>query len=136
MLTASNTVVVNVNVVNPEIIIQTDTLDGISFYAAGHFTQAGSQTVTLRVQAPDNAAESPVYAQAMVVPVHFRYLSTIPEHLLSCDSGRRNLCIGTVSGVIQRHPLNTPNTLTLVYGDIRSATISRRPLMALFLCYR
>ena len=48
ILTGSNTVTVNVNVFSPaDYVIRTDTLDGISFYAAGHFNQTGNQTVTL-----------------------------------------------------------------------------------------
>src|SRR5450432_3062324 len=48
ILTGSNTIIINVNVFSTgDYIIQTDTLDGISFYAAGHFNQTGNQTVTL-----------------------------------------------------------------------------------------
>jgi len=47
-LTSDNTVAINVNVVSPgDYTIRTDTLDGISFFASGHFTQAGDQVVIL-----------------------------------------------------------------------------------------
>ena len=47
-LTGTNLVIVNANVISPgNYTIQTDTQDGISFYASGHFNQSGNQTVTL-----------------------------------------------------------------------------------------
>src|SRR6476646_12230775 len=47
-LTTSNTATVSVHVTSPgDYTIHTDTLDGISFSASGHFTQAGDQSVTL-----------------------------------------------------------------------------------------
>ncbi len=47
-LTSNNTITVSVNVVSPgEYTIHTDTLDGISFSASGHFSQPGDQLVTL-----------------------------------------------------------------------------------------
>jgi hypothetical protein len=48
MLNGSNTITINVNVFSPvDYTISTDTVNGISFYAAGHFSQTGNQTVIL-----------------------------------------------------------------------------------------
>jgi len=47
-MTSANTAIVSVHVISPgDYTIHTETLDGISFSASGHFTQAGDQLVTL-----------------------------------------------------------------------------------------
>lgn len=49
LLTDSNIIVVSAKVNSPgNYTIQTDTLDGFSFYATGYFSQSGNQTVTLK----------------------------------------------------------------------------------------
>ncbi len=129
-LTNANIVVINVNVVSPgDYEIYTDTLDGISFYAAGHFNQAGNQTVTL------TGSGSPVQPQNLQFTLSGNSSScTFP---LAVDNtgnpatyviqSGQNLCIGSVGGSYTAGiPLNASNTYTLlVYvATIGNFTIS------------
>ncbi len=116
-LVASNKVVVNVNVVNPgDYVIHTDTLDGISFYASGHFTQTGNQTVTL------TGSGTPLLAQnlgftlsgngsACTFPLTVE--NTGPPATYVIESGL-NHCVGNIAGSYTAGtPLNASNTYTL-----------------------
>jgi hypothetical protein len=91
-------------------------MDGISFYAAGHFTQAGNQTVTLQ------GSGSPVQAQNLQFTLlGNRSSCTFP--LAIDNSGNpatyviqsgQNLCIGQIAGAFTAGtPLNAGNTYTL-----------------------
>ncbi len=118
MLTASNTIVVNVNVVNPgDYTILTDTLNGISFYASGHFTKAGNQTVTLTGSGTPAMPQNLQFTLsgngfACTVPLTVDNTGTPATYVI--QSGQ-NLCVGTVSGSYTAGtPLNGSNTYTLL----------------------
>ena len=134
ILTNSNIIVINVNVVSPgDYIILTDTLDGISFYAAGHFTQAGDQTVTL------TGSGTPVQSQNLQFTLSgnggtcsfpLTVVNTGNPATYVIQSGQ-NLCIGTVGGSYTAGtPLNASNTYTLlVYVQTPgNFTISTQPV--------
>jgi hypothetical protein len=117
ILTNSNIVVANVNVINTgNYIIQTDTLDGISFYAAGHFNQAGIQTVTL------TGSGIPVLPQDLQFTLSGNG-SSCSFPLTVTNTGtpaaydiqtNQNLCIGSISGSYTAGiPVNANDTYTL-----------------------
>jgi hypothetical protein len=117
-LTASNIVVANVNVTTPgDYVIKTDTLDGISFYAAGHFSQAGNQAVTL------SGTGTPVLPQNLQFTISGNN-SGCSFPLTVDNAGNpatyviqsgQNLCIGNIGGSYTAGtPLNASNTYTLL----------------------
>lgn len=141
ILTGSNTVVVNVNVFNPgDYIIQTNTLDGISFYAAGHFSQTGNQTVTL------TGSGTPVLPQnlqfnlfgnnsACTFPLTVE--NTSDSATYSIASGVDH-CVGQIGGVyIAGTPLNASNTFTLtVYVSVAGIfSIATQPVDGITFSY-
>ena len=123
ILTASNTVVVNVNVLSPgDYIIQTDTMDGISFYASGHFNQPGNQTVTL------TGSGTPVHPQnlqfnlegnssACTFPLTVNNAGDSATYAIASGVDH---CVGQIAGVYTAGtPLNASNTYTLtVYVSV------------------
>lgn len=141
LLTASNILVVNVNVFSPgNYIIFTDTLDGISFYAAGQFTQAGNQTVTLL------GSGTPVLPQnlqftllgngaACTFPLTVDNTGNPATYVI--QSGQ-NLCVGSIGGSYTAGtPLNASNTYTLlVYvAAIGNFTISTQTVDGVIFYY-
>ena len=134
MLTGSNIVVVNVNVVSPgDYIILTDTLDGISFYAAGHFTQAGNQTVTLTGSGTPARPQNLQFTlsgngSACSFPLSVDNTGNPATYVI--QSGQ-NLCVGTVAGSYTAGtPLDASNTYTLlVYvATVGNYTISTQTI--------
>ena len=141
LLTGSNTVLVNANVASPgNYFIQTDTQDGISFYASGHFNQVGNQTVTLTGSGTpelpgefqfnlagngsgctfpltvENAGDSAVYSIASGV-----------DH-----------CVGQIAGAYTAGTaLNASNTFTLtVYVSVAGVfSISTQPVNGVIFSY-
>ena len=117
ILTSSNMVVVNVNVVSPgDYTIHTDTLDGISFSASGHFSQAGNQVVTLMGSGTPLLPQNLQFAlvgnsSACAFPLTVD--NTGPPATYVIESGQ-NLCIGNISGAFTAGtPMDASNTYTL-----------------------
>ncbi len=130
LLTGSNTVVVNVHVISPgDYIIHTDTLDGISFSASGHFTQAGDQSVTLV------GSGTPVLQQNLQFTLAGNS-STCTFPLTVEDTGNSatyviasgvDHCVGQIAGNFKAGtPLNAANsyTLTVYVTVVGNFTIS------------
>jgi hypothetical protein len=141
ILTGSNTIIINVNVFSTgDYIIQTDTLDGISFYAAGHFNQTGNQTVTL------TGSGTPVLPQnlqfnlmgngsACTFPLEVQNKGDSATY--SIASGVDH-CVGQLAGTYTAGtPLNATNTFTLtVYCSVAGVfSISTQPVDAVVFSY-
>jgi hypothetical protein len=100
-LTSSNTVTVNVDVISPgDYMIHTDTLDGISFSASGHFTQVGPQQVILTGTGtpvnPQNLRFTTIgNGSACSFPLTVENPGNPATYVI--ESGI-NLCIGTLEG--------------------------------------
>jgi hypothetical protein len=123
LLTDFNTVVINVNVTRPgDYIIYSDTLDGISFYASGHFTQMGDQVVTL------NGSGTPVLPQnlqfnlvgngsACTFPLTVNNAGDSATYAIASGVDH---CVGQITGdYTAGTPLNASNTYTLtVYVSV------------------
>lgn len=135
ILTGFNNVVVDVDVTNPgDYVIHTDTLDGISFSATGHFTQAGAQQVTLL------GSGTPITPQNL--QFHIKGSSSTCSFTLVVESTGNpatyviesggGFCIGNLTGAYTAGvPLDVSNTYTLsvyvtVLGDftISTATVN------------
>ncbi len=141
ILTDSNTVVVNVNVFSAgDYIIQTDTLDGISFYSAGHFNQTGSQTMTL------TGSGTPVLPQNLQFNLVGNGSScTFPLTVANTgDSATYSIasgvdhCVGQLAGAYTAGtPLNASNTFTLtVYCSVAGVfSISTQPVDGVVFSY-
>jgi hypothetical protein len=123
LLTGSNTVMVYVNVVSPgDYTIQSDTLDGISFYASGHFNQPGNQIVTLTGSGtpvlPQNLQFNLVgNGSACSFPLTVENAGDSATY--SIASGVDH-CVGQIAGAYTAGtPLNASNTFTLtVYVSV------------------
>jgi hypothetical protein len=133
ILTGSNTVVVNVNVFNTgDYIIQTDTLDGISFYAAGHFNQTGNQIVTLTGSGTPLLVQNLQFnlvgnGSACTFPL--TVVNAGDSAIYSIASGVDH-CVGRITGSYTAGtPLNASNTYTLtVYVSVAGVfSISTQP---------
>jgi hypothetical protein len=141
ILTGTNTIVVNVNVLSTgDYIIQTDTLDGISFYAAGHFNLTGNQTVTLT---GSGTPLLPQYLQfnlvgngtACTFPLTVENAGDSATY--SIASGVDH-CVGQIAGVYTAGtPLNATNTFTLtVYCSVAGLfSISTQPVDGVVFSY-
>lgn len=125
-LQASNTVTVSVNVTSAGAYsLSTDTLDGISFSAAGSFTKTGNQTVILK------GAGTPFVARYLSFSIQggnakcsFSLPVIDPEplatYVLESGFGNPNPCIYTVQGSYNSSiMLSGANTLTMrVYVNV------------------
>jgi len=133
-LTGSNMVVVNANVISPgDYIIQTDTLDGISFYASGYFNQSGNQTVTLTgsgipVLPGDLQFNLVGHGSDCTFPLTIENAGD--SAIYSIASGVDH-CVGQIAGIYTAGtPLNAFNTFTLtVYVSVAGVfSISTQPV--------
>lgn len=141
ILTVSNTIVVSVNVFSAgDYIIRSDTVDGISFYGAGHFSQTGSQTVTLV------GSGSPVLPQDIQVHLSGNGSAcTFPLTVENAgDSASYSIasgvdhCVGQIAGVYTAGtPLNASNTFTLtVYVSVAGVfSIATQPVNGVSFSY-
>ncbi len=141
LLTGSNTVTVNVHVFSPvDFVIQTDTLDGISFYAAGHFDQTGDQTVTL------TGSGTPLLRQDLQFNLSGNgAVCTFPLTVEnSGDSASYSIasgvdhCVGQIGGIYTAGTaLNASNTFTLtVYVSVAGIfSIATQPVNGVTFAY-
>ena len=129
-LTSSNIIVINVNVFSPgDYTIYTDTLDGISFYASGHFTQMGNQTVTLTGSGNPAQPQNLQFnisgnGSGCTFPLTVENSGNPATYVI--QSGL-NLCVGLISGSYTAGTaLNASNTFALnVYvATVGNYTIS------------
>ena len=141
ILTGSNTVTVNVNVFSPaDYVIRTDTLDGISFYAAGHFNQTGNQSLTL------TGSGTPVLPQDLQFNLLGNSSScTFPLTVMNTgDSASYSIasgvdhCVGQIGGVYTAGTaLNASNTFILtVYVSVAGVfSIATQPVNGVTFSY-
>jgi hypothetical protein len=123
MLNGSNTITINVNVFSPgDYIISTDTVNGISFYAAGHFSQTGNQNVILTGSGTPLLPKDLQFnlagnGSACTFPLTVE--NTGDSATYSIASGVDH-CVGQIGGMyIAGTPLNATNTFSLtVYVSV------------------
>jgi len=135
ILDGFNNVVVNVDVTNPgDYAIHTDTLDGISFSATGHFTQAGAQQVTLLGSGTPVTPQNLQFhikgsSSTCSFPLVVESAGSPATYVLESGGG---FCVGNLTGAYTAGvELDASNTYTLsvyvtVLGDftISTATVN------------
>ena len=143
-LTSANTVVVSVNVTKiGDYSINTDTLDGIHFSAAGTFTTIGSQSVTLTGFGTPELARYLTFTAGVGSSNCSFNLSVIdPEplatYVLESGFGTPNPCIYTVLGTYYSNtPLTDANNLSMhvFVADIGNFTIATSEINGMTFSY-
>ena len=141
ILTGSDSVVVYANVITPgDYMIQTDTLDGISFYASGHFNQAGNQAVTLMgsgtpILPGDLEFNLVGNGSACTFPLSVENPGDSATYAIASGVDH---CVGQISGAYTAGtPLNATNTYTLtVYVSVAGLfSISTQPVNGIVFSY-
>ena len=134
LLTGSNMVVVNANVISPgNYIIQTDSQDGIRFYASGYFNQPGNQTVTLTgsgIPVLPGEFQFNLAGNGSECTFPLTVENTGDSAIYSIASGVDH-CVGQIAGIYTAGtPLNASNTYTLtVYVSVAGIfSISTQPV--------
>jgi hypothetical protein len=134
LLTGSNTVMVNANVISPgNYIIQTDTQDGIHFYASGYFDKPGNQTVVLTgsgIPSLPGDLQFNLAGNGSDCTFPLTVENSGDSAVYSIASGVDH-CVGQIAGVYTAGTaLNASNTFTLtVYVSVAGVfSISTQPV--------
>jgi hypothetical protein len=141
LLTGSNMVVVNANVISTgHYIIQTDSLDGIRFYASGNFNQLGNQTVTLTgsgIPALPGEFQFNLVGYSSECTFPLTVENNGDSAVYSIASGVDH-CVGQITGdYIAGTALNASNTFTLtVYVSVAGVfSIATQPVNGMVFNY-
>jgi hypothetical protein len=140
-LTSSHTVAVNVNVTSPgDYSMHTDTLDGISFSASGHFSNSGIQVVTMTGMGtplkPQNLNFS-IIGDSTSCTFSLTVENTGNPATYVIESGG-NLCIGNLVGSYTAGTVidaSATYTLSVYVAAVGNFTIATQPVNGIVFSY-